>query len=244
LEDECSHHSRQDLIAASFNNSSPRLIDIDDRILDAISSSKPHKLEPGTEIFPLDQLELLFLEIRELRKFQTRISRAAGATIPEVYEFDTRRNHIEHKLIHIQTLISGDSQDERLLKACCVGALIYTAVVFRNFQSTFAVLNLLKRKLMHTLGDGLINYSESKLKFHFHLWVLFVGGTLCSDLEEKAWFVRRIIPLVRQEGLNSWNEIESYLRVILWTSKLYTTACVSVWQDVGNLIGVDDKIND
>ena len=66
-------------------------------------------------------------------------------------------------------------------------------------------------------------------------WALFVVGSLSFDKGEQEWFAQRLAKGVRGSRVESWEEMEGYLRQICWLDKLNTATCRELWRRIGEI---------
>ena len=50
--------------------------------------------------------------------------------------------------------------------------------------------------------------------------------------EEKTWFAQRIAMVLPWTLIRSWEEAEACLKRVLWTDKLNSATCISLWYEV------------
>ena len=125
-------------------------------------------------------------------------------------------------------------QDWHVNESCRVAMLIYINYVLREFHYSFALLMVLKRKLM----EGYERYELSGVEvadgvaLKLLLWSLCVGAVLALDEGEEEWFAERVAENVIRAGLEGWEEVEECLIRFLWMKRMSDALRGRVWVQV------------
>ncbi|KAE9362867.1 hypothetical protein N431DRAFT_143607 [Stipitochalara longipes BDJ] len=131
--------------------------------------------------------------------------------------------------------IGRRSHIELIREASCIAGSIYTQLQFRDAQPGSLSLQLLKNRLLSIFAYlDTENIAPDRLQFEgpFLLWILFCGGILCMNGDERAFFVERIVGLMVLLGMKGWEEMNGILRGYLWTGKLGGWTCLVLWDEV------------
>jgi hypothetical protein len=114
---------------------------------------------------------------------------------------------------------------------CCLGSLIYLktlnddgcARIWGSQPSTASILNTpLIVKLKSSLE--ILDTSTPQMRALF-LWILLMGGLAVAGTRDRAWFVARMVKIVIEWGIGSWEELE--VRGGFW----WVRGCREVWDE-------------
>jgi uncharacterized membrane protein len=71
-------------------------------------------------------------------------------------------------------------------------------------------------KVLLRLKSRLALFSLTPRTRDFILWVTFVGAVAAKGTRDRSWFVARLVRVVMECGISSWEEAKCVLGEILW----------------------------
>ena len=163
---------------------------------------------------------------------RSRLLQPASATA--IFCYNKLRSTIEHRLLSLPSQRDfhvGTPQEWHVEESCRVATLIYINYVLREFHYSFALLKVLKRKLMdeceeHGRSGGDVT-DEDELELL--LWSLCMGAVLALDECEEDWFAERVAKAVVRMGLEGWLEVEVCLMRVLWVKRMSDMLHGKLW---------------
>jgi hypothetical protein len=68
------------------------------------------------------------------------------------------------------------------------------------------------------------------------LWILYVGGAVCTGITERRWFVGWAFRIGRKLSLGSWNEARELLTTFFWNEKICERPCRQIWTETEEIL--------
>jgi hypothetical protein len=205
------------------------------------TETSPQTISHKVEIFGLIE------ELRQLTALWEVINTDPSTTIADILDFDGQRNCLEERMITVHYNFSAKPSpkfDDAFLETLLIATSIYTILAFRNFRPNFPILQILKQDLMAAIIRTEASYTfsptipDSETPYAgFLIWVLFIGGLLAADAEERNWFAQRIVFVIPWTEATGWRDVDRCLRGCLWVDKFYNDSYKALWREVERDMG-------
>jgi hypothetical protein len=122
---------------------------------------------------------------------------------------------------------------------CCLGSLIYLEIL--NDDACARIWGL-GSQLSHDINTPLILKLKSCLDLveidtpqmrALFLWAILMGGVAVAGTRDRAWFVARLVKVVMEWGIGSWEEARGELRggEFWWVESIHDGGCREVWDE-------------
>ncbi len=180
-------------------------------------------------------------EIRYLSDFLSTWNRSSSMN--DLMSFYEQRSSLELRLTSLLIRKPKEymKQMDYILEAYRIAALIYIQYVMYNAVPLCPTLQSLKTQLINlTLeaGGELVD-DNNRLQHGSVIWILFMGGILYLNDEEKEYFAKAIAQATRGwwslPGAKTWEDMEACLKEIVWADYLRTAQSASLWRRVEGL---------
>jgi hypothetical protein len=127
-------------------------------------------------------------------------------------------------------LLSIPSQSSFISEATRFAILLHVFTPWRGLPPDGSLaINRLLHSLIATLRTLVAtNPPENNLV----LWVFAVGGVAADGLPERQWFVSHLIHFADSMGIESWEEMKSRIRVVIWHEILCDRPHHKLWREV------------
>lgn len=132
-------------------------------------------------------------------------------------------------------------QIDYVLESYRIAALIYVKYVMYNAAPFCPAVQKLKTQLINIIveADDKLVDNERRLQHSSVIWILFIGGIVHLDDDEKEFFAQAIARTMKgwwsHPGAKTWEVIEACLKEIAWVGRLRTGKCILLWRRVEGL---------
>ncbi|PYH49056.1 uncharacterized protein BP01DRAFT_119931 [Aspergillus saccharolyticus JOP 1030-1] len=160
---------------------------------------------------------------------------------PSYQEFDEEtENYFNNEVLHVEYAlhtdrftptgeVKGDASIEGCVRLAC---LLFHNNVLWNFYPAVApvfpkpIINL-RLALEATMKAGYFELCRDVL-----IWILFIGATSSGLLPDRAFFVNELVVVVRQEGIQTWQELRALLLGFFYVDRCYLGPLRELWDEL------------
>ncbi|RAL11329.1 uncharacterized protein BO97DRAFT_435317 [Aspergillus homomorphus CBS 101889] len=147
--------------------------------------------------------------------------------------FNTEVLQVEYALHTDRFTSTGEVKGDATIEGCIrLACLLFHNNVIWNFYPAVApvfpkpIINL-RLALETTMGAGYFELCRDVL-----IWILFIGATSSGLLPDRAFFVNELIAALRQEGIQSWQELRALLFGFFYVDRCYLTPLRDLWDEI------------
>ena len=213
--------------------------------------SHPRSFDAETsKAYQQDTLNIIE-ELRQLTISKQLIEDSTEASVSDIIAFDSRRNTLEERMLcsqHAFSILPFIRFGDHFLEICSIASTIYSCLTFRKFRLDFPLLKTLKQDLVTSIEKAETFYygtpedpiplGDETPYTEMLLWVMFIGGLLTSDAEERTWFAHRIAKVLPWTWVRCWDDAEKCLKKVLWTDALCNSTCDRLWSEASSIAGL------
>ena len=209
---------------------------------------------PSDSLEPFHDLNLLSSVFQGLRDLTAQIPQATYKTsrISEVdmLAFTKARSSILYFLACLArtsdslnniTEDSDEKIDGSFSMSCAFEAHRLAAPIYANLVLCYCAANggslrSMKSQLIATILASEKDVSHPLSEKPLAVWIHFMGGLLALDSVEEEFFAIRIVGALQQTGRFNWEEVEDFLKRVLWVDILSSMAWKRLWPRVQSLL--------
>jgi hypothetical protein len=153
--------------------------------------------------------------------------------IVDLKDFLLANEYVQYSIIMSKSPSNGGTQDQALLQACCLGALIFLKSTYDdylcNLNGSPPAQTLTNAAIFRNFASRLdaLSTTTAQTKDLF-LWLLFLGGIIAPD---RAWYVARLAKASLEWNFRNWDAIKTCLMRFLWVEKIHSTRCKELWEE-------------
>lgn len=129
------------------------------------------------------------------------------------------------------------TQNARLEDCSRIAVLLYSNSALWNMPHYFAIKRGLVRCYRHALKQLDFEYCEARYP-DLLIWMLFLGAWGSEAQLERTWYVSRLARVVKNSGLQSWEEARLRIRGFLYVDRLFARPWSAIFDEV-TLLGED-----
>jgi hypothetical protein len=146
--------------------------------------------------------------------------------------FEAATTSIRSRLL-ASSVSTGEPEQKIMNELCCLGIQIYQVSITDHLPLRLDIdrLDLLSRlrNRLRDAGPELILYP------YLYLWLVFIGGIVAPNNDDRSWFAARLNQVAEGLALCDWHPLKSTLESFLWVGKLHDEPGRLLWNDtVGN----------
>ena len=140
--------------------------------------------------------------------------------------FDEDVTCIQHDLLR-----SLSPTQDSVEKLCAITTLIFVQTLTREIPFTKRCSSDISKQLKDNFPA--INVAKAPARLIF--WMLFMGGLVSVDTEEKLWFRERLRDFRQLRGdLKTWESVEAELQKVFWVDQALEGFGLDLWQDISH----------
>ncbi|KFZ09186.1 hypothetical protein V501_05677 [Pseudogymnoascus sp. VKM F-4519 (FW-2642)] len=174
-------------------------------------------------------------DLRTMTSIMNSFKGGRRATTGEMMSFSKMKSSLERRLLSSlrqQDQWPGTQQNYITCQGYYVAALIYINYTLRQFSPTFAVLRVLKQRLIDNYEKGGLMNPVDEASLGISFWVLCIGSLVSLTESEKVWLAERVANIMDRMKLKSWKDAEECLIGLIWTEQMSEVICKSFWHYV------------
>ena len=133
---------------------------------------------------------------------------------------------IQHDLLR-----SLNPAQNKVEKLCVLTALIFIQTLTREVPFSRLCASHISRELKTSLPA--VNTATAPARLIF--WMLFMGGLVSTETNEKRWFRTRLKDFqILRNDLFSWESMRAQLQQIFWVNSVQDPLGINLWNDVNS----------
>lgn len=130
-----------------------------------------------------------------------------------------------------RSMEEGLSYSTLLSESVRFGTLLHVFTPWRGLPPDGTLtINQLLHQLMTTLSI-LLAYPTTRGNTLL-LWVFSVGGVSAANMPERAWFVSHLVEMTDEMNIDSWENMKSHVRQVIWHERLCENSHRKLWEEV------------
>ena len=152
-------------------------------------------------------------------------------------------NHAAEKLVPVDpeafdedvTCIQDDllrsltPQQEGVQRLCVITALIFMQTLTREVPFT----RLCSSHISKQLKEALPALDATRVPARLIYWMLFMGGLVSSDTNERLWYRKRLGDFQQlRNNLGHWDNVKAQLQEVFWVDSVQETLGLDLWHDI------------
>ncbi|PYH98210.1 hypothetical protein BO71DRAFT_395504 [Aspergillus ellipticus CBS 707.79] len=147
--------------------------------------------------------------------------------------FNTEVLSVEYALHTDRYTATGGVKDEATIEGCTrLACLLFHNTVIWGFYPDIAPvfpkpIITLRQALEATIASGYFQLCRDVL-----VWILFTGACSSRLMPERTFFVNELIPVLREEGIQSWQELRVLLLGFFYVDRCYLTPLRELWDEI------------
>jgi hypothetical protein len=129
---------------------------------------------------------------------------------------------------HFLPTISCPPNSTSISEACRFAIALHVMTPWRGLRpDPILVIN----DLVHRLKSCLPPLLSSTLSNELLLWLLFTGGVSALGTPERSWFVKYLVTVVGDLGLERWEDVRVVLKKVIWHEILCERSYSGLWEE-------------
>ncbi|PWY91207.1 hypothetical protein BO70DRAFT_392855 [Aspergillus heteromorphus CBS 117.55] len=147
--------------------------------------------------------------------------------------FNTEVISVEYSLHTDRFTATGGVKDEATIEGCVrLACLLFHNTAIWGFYPDIAPvfpkpITTLRVALENTILSGYFQLCRDVL-----VWILFTGACSARLMPERGFFVSQLIPVVREEGIQTWQELRALLLGFFYVDRCYLVQLRELWDEI------------
>jgi hypothetical protein len=133
------------------------------------------------------------------------------------------------RVLSMPLLPSTSCPATSISEACRFAVALHVMTPWRGLRpDPTPVINDLVHRLKACLGPIIASSPPSELL----LWLLFTGGVSALGTPERSWFVKHLVSVAGDLGLERWEDVRDVLKKVIWHEILCERSYRRLWEEV------------